>query len=142
MEKQNQQNGKAGEIIIAGRTFHGITQELSAAQDHYLIGQLRVAGCLEFIAQSKGTPEENAEGLLTQILISGRASWVLAGCLTEEGKGRWNVQAAEANAHVFDSITDTESKRGMRDALVGFVLGFFQYAIASVATSQKSSSQN
>jgi hypothetical protein len=130
-------------IIIAGRKFHGVTQELTAKQDHFLIGHLRVAGCLDIIAGRGPGGAENgearAEALLTQLFISGHASLVLAGCLTEEGQ-KWSVQSAQANAELFDSVTDSESKMAMRDALLGFVLGFFQSATASVATSRKSSS--
>ncbi|HEX9255861.1 MAG TPA: hypothetical protein VF938_09955 [Candidatus Angelobacter sp.] len=138
-----QQPEKAGDtIVIAGLTFHGVSQELPAAQDHYLVGQLRLAGCLDFLINAKGgTAEEAAEGLLTRLLVSGRASQVLAGCLTEDGK-KWSVSSAEANAEMFDQVKAPESKAAMRDALLGFVLGFFQYATASVATSRKSSLQN
>jgi hypothetical protein len=128
-------------IVIAGLTFHGVSQELPAAQDHYLVGQLRLAGCIDFLVQNKGTPEEAAEGLLTQLLASGRASYVLAGCLTEEGK-KWSAASAEVNAEMFDQVKDAASKLAMREALLGFVLGFFQYATASVATSRKSSLRN
>jgi hypothetical protein len=137
-----QNTERAGDtIVIAGLTFHGVSQELPAAQDHYLVGQLRLAGCLDFLINVKGTPEEAAEGLLTQLLVSGRASQVLSGCLTEQGK-KWSVSSAEANADMFDQVKDAESKRAMRDALLGFVLGFFRYATASVATSRKSSLRN
>jgi hypothetical protein len=138
-----QQTERTGDtIVIAGLTFHGVSQELPAAQDHYLIGQLRLAGCIDFLMNAKGgTAEEVAEGLLTRLLVSGHASQVLAGCLTEDGK-KWSVASAEANAEMFDQVKDPESKRAMRDALLCFVLGFFQYAIASVATSQKSSLLN
>jgi hypothetical protein len=129
-------------IVIAGLTFHGVTQGLPAAQDHYLIGQLRLAGCLDFLVNAKGlSPEDAAEGLLTRLLVSGRASQVLAGCLTEEGK-KWSVASAESNAAMFDEVKDAGSKSAMRDALLGFVLGFFRYATASVATSRKSSLPN
>lgn len=128
-------------ITIGGRHFHGITQELPAAQDHYLIGQLRLAGALELIGNSKADPEDASVALLTQLLVSGRAHHVLAGCLTEEGKA-WNVEEARHNATLFAETRDDADKRAMRDALLGLVLGFFQYATASVATSLKSSNPN
>lgn len=127
-------------ITIDGRQFHGVTQELSAAQDHYLVGQLRLAGALEALTQ-KEKPEEATEMMLTQILVSGRAPFVLAGCLTEEGKP-WTFAEAGANAAAFASVTNAAEKKAMMDSLVSFVLGFFQFAIASVATSRKSSSPN
>lgn len=145
-------------ITIDGRRFHGVTQELSALQDQYLIGQLRLAGALEVLTVKVhktaavgpssvlpgvelADPEQTAASLLTQIMISGRASHVLAGCLTEEGKS-WTVGEAERNAALFAGITSSEDKRAMTDALLGFVLGFFQYATASVATFRKSSSHS
>jgi hypothetical protein len=139
-------------ITIAGRNFHGVTQELSAAQDDYLMGQLRLAGALDlFIApavQKVGKnipnsipPEELAESLLTQILVSGRASHILAGCLTEQEK-KWTVEQADRNAEAFAAITGSADKQAMRAALVEFVIGFFRYATASVATSRNSSSRS
>ena len=129
-------------IIIDGRQFHGVSQELSAAQDDYIIGQLRLAGALELLLTAQTTPsEEIAEALLTQILLSVRAAQVLAGCLTEQGK-EWSFQDASSNAMRFARTTSADDKRAMRAAIVGFVVGFFQYATASAATSQKSSSLN
>lgn len=148
------ENGKALDVIvIGGRKFNGVAQELTAAQDHYLVGQLRLAGALQIIAnkpeksRKKSEAEKNteaekaAEALLTTILLSGRTSAILSGCLTEEGK-KWTLVEAERNALAFDDVTDGESKRAMREALLGFVLGFFRYATASVATSQKSSNRS
>jgi hypothetical protein len=131
-------------ITIAGRKFHGITQELSAAQDDYLMGQLRLAGALEIFTAPAvpGTDvpaEELAESLLTRLLVSGRAAHVLAGCLTPEGES-WSVEAAEQYAKQFSAITDPADKLIMRGALVAFVLGFFKYARASMATFPSSSS--
>ncbi len=135
-------------ITIDNREFQGVTQELSAAQDDYLIGQLRLAGALELVAVPvKGQkdqaplPEDRAEALLTQILISGRAAQVLAGCLTEKGK-RWTFEEAQRNAQIFAAVTDAAQKERMRTALIEFVLGFFLFATASVATSPRSSSLN
>jgi len=129
-------------IKIDGRQFHGITQELSAAQDDYLIGQLRLAGALELLLAAQKNPEEHkAEALLTQILVSGRAPQILAGCLTEDGK-KWTHAEAERNATVFAAVTNAEDKQSMRGAIVGFVVGFFQYATAFARTSPKSSPLN
>ena len=124
-------------ITIAGRKFHGVTQDLSAAQDDYLIGQLRLAGALDILLAAEKNPEATAEVLLTQIMVSGRSSYVLAGCLTEDGK-RWNFEEAARNADLFSEVTDAEDKRAMSSAMVGFVVGFFQYATAFAATSRKS----
>jgi thymidine phosphorylase len=129
-------------IKIDGRQFHGVTQELSAAQDDFLIGQLRLAGALELLLAAQKNPEEQkAEALLTQILVSGRAPQILAGVLTEEGK-KWTHEEATRNADVFANITNGEDKQAMRMSIVGFVVGFFQYATAFAKTSQKSSPLN
>jgi len=150
-------------IHIDGRDFEGVSQELSAAQDDYIIGQLRLAGALEILAapqthapnglssrpQARSaavegpavSAEDLAEALLTQILISGRAAQVLAGCLTESGK-QWSTQEAEHNAAIFSAVTDAAEKVAMRAQLVGFVLGFFRYATGSAKTSRKSSNRS
>lgn len=128
-------------ITIDGREFHGVTQELSAAQDDYLIGQLRLAGALDALLAAKENPEEQAERLLTHLMISGRAAQVLAGCLTEVGKS-WTIEEAARNATRFAAITNSLEKMAMREAIVGFVIGFFLYANQSARTFRKSSSQS
>lgn len=125
-------------IRICGREFHGVTQELSAAQDDYLIGQLRLAGALELVLAATKDPAQTAEALLTQIMVSGRGPRVLAGVLTEVGK-RWTFEEASRNAEVFAAATSAEDKQVMRLATVGFVVGFFQFATASARTFPKSS---
>jgi len=137
----------ADTITIANRQFRGVTQDLSAAQDDYLIGHLRLAGAMGVLAPTATgaapAPEERAEALLTQILVSGRAAYVLAGCLTEIREGApvpWTAEEANRNALWFAGLTDPDAKRALRDALIGFVLGFFWFATASVAISRKSSS--
>ena len=128
-------------ITIGGRQFHGVTQELSAAQDDYLVGQLRLAGALELLLAAEKDPEQTAEALLTQIMVSGRVPHVLAGCLTEEGK-QWTFEEAKRNAELFAAVTKAEDKQAMRTATVGFVVGFFRFATAFTATSRKSSLPN
>jgi hypothetical protein len=126
-------------LTIDGRQFHGVTQELSASQDDFLIGHLRLAGALDALLGAKQNPEEKSERLLTQILVSGRGAQVLAGCLTEVGKS-WTFEEASKNAARFAAITDLKDKMAMREAVVQFVAGFFLFAIRSAATSRKSSS--
>ncbi len=133
-------------ITIDGRKFHGVTQELSAAQDDYLVGQLRLAGALELLLASEKKKsdikaEALAEALLTQIMVSGRGPQVLAGCLTEDGK-RWSFEEAARNADIFAAVTNAEDKTAMRTAIVGFVVGFFQFATAYATISRKSSLPN
>jgi hypothetical protein len=127
-------------ITINGRQFHGVSQELSAAQDDYLIGQLRLAGALNLLLDEKN-PAATSEALLTQIMVSGRAAHILAGCLTEQGK-QWTFEEATRNAAAFSAVTNLEDKRAMNTAIVGFVVGFFQFARAFAAISPKSSLPN
>ncbi len=130
-------------ITIDSRQFHGVTnEELSAAQDDYIVGQLRLAGAIEaFFAAAENPDDANAEALLTQLMVSGRSSQLLAGCLTEVGK-RWTIEEAQRNAERFATTTKPEDKTAMRTAIVGFVLCFFQYALQFALTSRKSSVAN
>jgi hypothetical protein len=132
---------QANLITIGGRRFQGVSQDLSAAQDHYIIGQLRLAGALETLLAAEKDPETTAETLLTKIMVSGRAPYILAGCLTEAGK-KWTFEEATRNADLFATITDNDDKRAMSTAMVGFVVGFFQFATAFAAISRKSSLPN
>jgi hypothetical protein len=45
-------------ITIGDRKFQGVTQELSAAQDDYMIGQLRLAGALELVLSASKNPDD------------------------------------------------------------------------------------
>lgn len=130
-------------VTIGGRKFHGVTQELSAGQDDYLFGHLREAGALELLdaGRAGNQPELTTEDLLTRIMISGRSPHVLAGCLTEIGKP-WTFEDAARNAAIFAAITNPADKAIMRAEIVGFVIGFFQFATAYAETSRKSSLPN
>lgn len=129
-------------ITIGGRQFHGVTQELSAAQDDYIVGQLRRAGALELLLAAEHDPKETtAEALLTQIIVSGSAPQILAGCLTEADK-QWTFEEATRNAGIFAATSNADDKKAMRAAIVGFVVGFFRFATAFAAISRKSSLPN
>lgn len=131
-------------IKLDGRTFHGITQALTAAQDDYITGHLRLAGSIEVLGDRDGvrrTEKQRAEDLLTNILLSGRKHQILAGCLTEEGKV-WNRKTADDNAARFEAITDGAEKTDMRDFIVEFVVYFFSLGEPSLKTSRKSSSRS
>jgi hypothetical protein len=128
-------------FTLDGRTFRPAGQSLTAAQDDYILGQLRLSGALEVLSGADGkrrAREEQAEELLTRVLLSGRAQHVLAGCLTEEGK-KWTRAEAERNAATFAEISDAEEKAAMRDAIVRIVLGFFSFGSRSSETSPNSS---
>lgn len=131
-------------ITLDGRKFTSITQSLTANQDDYILGHLRLAGALEVLDDLDGkkrTTEKRAEDLLTQILVSGKLYTILAGCLTEEGK-KWTRVEADANALRFAEITDLRDKNHMRQFIVGFVINFFSLGEPSSKNSRKSSSQS
>jgi hypothetical protein len=131
-------------ITLDGRKFRSITEALTASQDHYILAHVRAAGAVEILADLDGvnrSSETRAEDLLTRILLSGQEHYILAGCLTEEGKD-WNRKDADANAARFAVITDPEEKLSMLREIVGFVIGFFRSGRPSSTTSQKSSSRS
>jgi hypothetical protein len=129
-------------LKLDGRDFEGITQNLTASQDDYILAHLRLSGAMDILADAGGkrTPEKKAEELLTQILVSGRTSFVLAGCLTEAGK-KWNRAEADRNAAAFAGITDQTEKNAMREAIVSVVIGFFSLGEKSAPNSPKSSNR-
>ena len=125
---------------IGGKTFHGISQALTANQNDYILAKLRLAGCIEVLSDidEKRTPEQRATDLLTRILDSGFAPYLLAGCLTEDGK-KWSRESANKNAEMFGEITDVDEQVLMRTSIVDFVAGFFSSGGPFSLTSQKSS---
>jgi hypothetical protein len=130
-------------ITLAGREFSIVGQDVSAAQDDYLMGHLRLAGAIEVLADidEKRTPEKKSEALLTKLLISGRKQFVVAGLLTEVGK-KWTRESAERNAATFAEITEHDEKRAMYQTLVALTLIFFKLGERSSATSPTFSSQS
>ena len=113
-------------ITLDGRKFTGVSQSLTANQDAYIEGHLRLAGALEVLNDLDGvtrTKERLAADLVTQILLSGRKSYILAGCLTEDGKV-WSRADADANAARFAAISDAEAKAAMQSSIVEVVIGF------------------
>lgn len=130
-------------LKLDGRDFAVTSQSLTAAQDDYILGHLRLAGVLEVFAEADGvnrSAEERARDLLTRILLSGRAPFILSGCLTETGK-KWSHTEADANAARFADITDDDEKTLMRASIVKYIIGFFGFGEKSPATSRKSSSR-
>lgn len=129
---------------LDGREFEGVTQQVTAAQNDYLTLHLRLAGVTElFLELGVDTPEEKLqpirEQFITRILMSGRKSAIIAGCLTEVGK-KWTRAEADRNAELFDAITDQGEQLEMTRGLAGMVAGFFQSAGRSSTSSPKSSS--
>lgn len=129
---------------LDGRSFAPVGQSLTASQDDYILGHLRLAGALEVLSGVDGKARDattKAEELLTRILLSGRGPNILAGCLTEEGK-KWSREEADRNAAIFSEITDEKEKLAMRGAVVRIVVGFFSFGKPSSETSRKSSSRS
>ena len=58
-------------VKLDGREFQGITQSLTANQDDYLLGHLRLAGAIEVLGDfdKKRNPRKRAEDLLTNIML-------------------------------------------------------------------------
>ena len=117
-------------------------QSITARQDNYLMGQLRLAGVLDVVQSMKDADvDEKSSELLTRILVSGRAPEVLAGLLVERGK-TWNIRRAEKLAELFGDATNPEDKEIMRKSIVSFVIGFFRFGDRSSTSSPKSSVPN
>jgi hypothetical protein len=130
-------------ITLDGRTFQGITQALTAAQDDYVLVILRRSGALDLISKvpKNATDQErakHADELVTAVLESGRNHHLLAGLLTEPGK-KWTREDAERNAARFADITDATEKIAMHKYLVHFIVGFFPSGEPSSMTSPNSS---
>ena len=114
-------------ITLDGRKFAGISQSRTANQDDYIADQIRLARAFEVPNDLEGvtrTKERSAVDLVTQILLSGRKNYILAGCLTEDGKV-WSREEANANAARFAGITDASEKVAMQSFVVEFGISFF-----------------
>jgi hypothetical protein len=131
-------------ITLDGRKFHCDPQDHTASQDSYILAHLRLAGAIEVLNDLEGierSPEKRAEELLTQILLSGRTHFILAGYLTEAGKD-WCRSAADVNAARFAAITDVLEKAEMWKSIEAFVTALLLVRGALSETLQRSSSRS
>lgn len=121
-------DSKPDTIKLDGRSFQGAAQDLTAAQDQYIMARLRLADAFPIFQRS--TPEnfERCEqDLLTAIMMRGLTFELLAGMLNEVGKP-WNKQDADRNALAFAAITESGEKYLMQTQVVRFVMGFMEPA--------------
>lgn len=132
-------------IQLDGREFRAVEQDITAAQDDYILVQLRASGALEILGGmgdwKEANVEEKSAALMTAVMDSGRKAKVLGGVLTEVGK-KWNRKEADRNAEIFENITDVPQKVQMNHALVGFIVGFFSSGALSRKSSPSSSDQS
>ncbi len=127
-------------LTIGGRTFSPPDQQMTAAQDNYLMGYLYRVGVMEIVSDPRLGSDEKNKQLLINIMLSGDASNILAALVTETGK-TWTMKDANANAAMFGDIVDEQEKALMRNALVGFVAAFFRSGEVSSPTSPKFSAE-
>lgn len=129
-------------IHLCGLDFELIGHSITARQDDYLMGHLRLAGVIDVVATMReADAEEKSAELLTRILCSGHAPEILAGLLTESGR-KWNRKRADEFATMFADATDPIDKATMRSSMISFVLGFFLSGDRSSTSSPKSSIPN
>ncbi len=112
------------DITLDGRKFTDVLHApFVANQDDYVLAHLRLAGDVVKVFNDldgvQRTKEQRADDLFTQILLSGRTYYILAGILIEEGKV-WSRAEADANAARFAAITDVEEKKTIRDSVRNF----------------------
>jgi hypothetical protein len=133
----------ADTVLLDGREFSNVSQQITAAQNDYIYVQLNDCGASRLLKQVADGKRSDAlaHELLLTILRSGMASQLLAGLLTEKGK-KWTRIEADRNAAIFAEITDNEEKVRMRTGIVEFVFGFFLSGEVSSTTSPKSSNPN
>jgi hypothetical protein len=114
-------------ITLDGRKFiKGFPHDPDVAtQIDYIQAHLRLAGVEKIFNDLDGvqrTKERRPEDMLTQILLSGRTYFILAGFLTEVGKV-WSRAEADANAARLAAITDDEEKKAMRASVRDLLIG-------------------
>ena len=114
-------------VRLDGRTFDGTAQFRTEDQSAYIEYQLWRAGVIEVTSDLRGVTrpkERSADDVLTEILFSGRKSYIVAGLLTEKRK-LWDRDEADRNARRFESITDVREKAAMQSLLAEFVASVF-----------------
>jgi hypothetical protein len=129
-------------IVLDGRKFNDVLQNVSSIQFDYIQAHIRLAGGVEIVGDLDGvkrTRAERAEELFTRILLRGQKTSILAGFLVEDGKV-WSPAEADRNAARFDAITDHDEIRAMATLIVDFGFHYFELGEMSPESSQKSSS--
>jgi aspartokinase len=129
-----------GVLKFNGREFEMRGAELTAAQEMFMQGNLRAAGVTDILSHPERTIESHGEALLTALLTSGRAEYVIAAMLVEVGK-RWRYDDAIATADMLAELTDRQEKQMLHSILFGVVAGFFGQGGSFSETSPNYSAQ-
>ncbi len=114
-------------ITLDGRTFDATAQARACDQIAYIEYQLWCAGVVEIPNDLRPVTREekrSADEVVTEILLSGRNCYLIAGCLNEQGK-LWDRNEADRNASRFAAITDAREKAAMQEFVAGFIASLF-----------------
>lgn len=133
-------------IQLDGRSFLPVNESISAAQDDFIMLQLRRAGVnetLDLLPENATFEQRSKAGaeMYNRILESGRKYKLLGGLLTEEGKP-WTEEEALRNAAIFSGLHTIDERVLMHRVVIRQVSGFLRFGEASSPTSPNSSNQN
>ena len=126
--------------VLGGRTFLSVT-ESTVEHDLYFHGLAGRAG-LRFEKGEDESPEDFAARILEETIQSGKALELL-GCLLvpeEVGVEGWTPEEARRTAAFIGQLRGEADKAGVRALILSLLISFFGCGLASIWTSQKSSS--
>ena len=111
---------------VDGRNF--VQETPSFEQEMYIMEQCVQAG-LDQVALETTPDGKDLEPAIKRLLIqayrSGALFKLMAALVVEENK-EWTEESAERNANLFRKARDSEAKDGLRPALIGALLAFFE----------------
>lgn len=112
--------------------------------DFWLMAQAREAGLDRIKIASKKREDLDAalEEVIDKCITSGKALTLLAGLLLPENMTprEWKPEVAEGIAEHLSLLTDPKDKESIRPLVASMLSGFFMSGLASLQTSQGSSS--
>ncbi len=126
--------------VLGGRTFLSVT-ESTIEHDLHFHGIAGRAG-LRFEKREEESAEDFAARILAETIESGQALALLGCLIVPEAVGveGWTPDEASKTAAFLAQLRGEEDKAHVRALILSLIIGFFGCGLASVWTSQRSSS--
>ena len=128
-------------VTFAGREFHGIRVR-TMENDFHTMRIMRAARLDTCVMQEGEAADDFASRLYGQAIGSPEV-FDLLGCMlspVESEDTAWTPATMKATADHLRRITEPAEKEIIQGAIVSMIAGFFQYGLASLKISPKSSS--
>jgi len=131
----------AENIRLGGREFRPVV-DATIEHDYWLMGLIRRAGIDQVVKEEGESPDEFALRLMRELINSGQAFAILSGVMMPADKEvcDWTPAMAGETAAFLKRLTAPEDKAALNACTASLLSGFFANGLATLKTSQRSTS--